>query len=87
MDGREVMTQGERIVAYLMEHETISPMDAWNYLGITKLSTRVGEMERNGIQFERVRVSTKNRYGEKVQYMTYKLKKDKCICPTGQMGK
>lgn len=76
MDGRTVMTQGERIVNYLLEHESISPMDAWNYLGITKLSTRIGEVERStDIQFERIRVKTKNRYGEKVQFMTYKLKK------------
>jgi len=70
------MGQKTRIIEYLQTHETISPMEAWNLLGITKLSTRIGEIESRGyFTFRRIPVKTKNRYGETVRYMTYKLDK------------
>ena len=41
------MTQDERILEYIEEHGSISPMEAWNDLGITKLATRVSYMRRH----------------------------------------
>ena len=68
------MTQGERIIEYIREFGSISPMEAFSDLGITKLATRVSEMSAEGIEFVKKYEETKNRYGEKVHYMRYSLK-------------
>ncbi len=67
------MTQSERILAYIREFGSISPMEAFSDLGITKLATRVSEMSRDGIRFKKQMEKTKNRYGEAVSYMRYSL--------------
>lgn len=63
--------QHERILQYLDEFGSITPMEAFSYLGITKLSTRIGEMIRNGVKIEKTMEVRKNRFGEKVSYMRY----------------
>lgn len=68
------MTQAERIIDYIECFGSISPMEAFNDLGITKLATRVSEMKRSGIEFDQELVKTKNRYGDEVRYMRYRLK-------------
>lgn len=66
------MTQHEKIIQYVKEHGSITPMEAWSKLRITKLSTRIGEIERlKGIKFDRKEISKKNRDGERVRYMQY----------------
>ena len=70
------MTQSERIIAYMREFGSISPMEAFRDLGVTKLATRISEMTRDGMQFDKEYVSTKNRYGESVHYMRYRLKEE-----------
>lgn len=68
------MTQHERIIDYLEKCGSITPMDAFNDLGITKLATRIGELKREGYEFEQELESGKNRFGEKVHYMRYRFK-------------
>lgn len=63
------MSQHERILDYINTFGSISPMEAFNDLGITKLSTRIGEMRADGINFNQEWEIRKNRYGEKVRYM------------------
>ena len=65
------MTQHERIRKYLDDFGSITPFQAFADLGITKLSTRVGEMIRDGEKIKKDMVSSVNRYGEKVSYMKY----------------
>lgn len=64
--------QHERILAYINEHGSITPMEAFSELGITKLSTRIGEMIVDGIEIEKEREQGINRFGEKVTYMRYR---------------
>ena len=68
------MTQHERILQYIKEFGSISPMEAYGDLGITKLATRISEMRADGMEFDQRMESTKNRYGDKVRYMRYFLK-------------
>ncbi len=68
------MTQAERIIKYIRDFGSISPMEAFQDLGITKLSTRISEMRQDGLEFNKIRESSKNRYGEKVTYMRYSLR-------------
>lgn len=71
-----VLTQHERIYKYLERFGSITPLDAFRDLGITKLATRISEMKKSGIQFDQERMMTLNRFGEKVWYMKYRLKGD-----------
>lgn len=65
------MTQYERIIQYINDFGSISPMEAFSDLGITKLATRISEMRRDGIEFDQRMEYSKNRYGEKTHYMRY----------------
>jgi len=65
------MNQWEKILRYINDYGSISPMEAFNDLGITKLATRISEMRADGIDFNQEWETRKNRYGEKVRYMRY----------------
>lgn len=68
------MTQKEAILDYLRHNKLISPMIAFSELGITKLATRIGEIERDGIQIYKAMRTGKNRYGKLTHYMIYSLR-------------
>lgn len=65
------MTQRDAILQYIREFGSITPMQAFADLGITKLATRISEMRRDGMTFKIEMVSTKNRYGKSVNYAKY----------------
>lgn len=69
------MTQGQRILLYIDAFGSITPMEAFSDLGITKLATRISEMRRDGLEFDQEYVKGKNRFGEPVYYMKYRKKK------------
>ena len=72
------MTQSERIIDYIKQFGSISPLEAFRDLGITKLATRISEMKKEGMEFDQEFMKSKNRFGETVHYMRYSLpKKDK----------
>ena len=72
------MTQGERIIDYIERFGSISPMEAFRDLGITKLATRISEMRRNGIEFDQEYNEVKNRFGDTCHYMRYYLRREEC---------
>ena len=65
------MTQRDAIIEYITEFGSITPMQAFSDLGITKLATRISEMRKDGMKFKIEMVSTKNRYGKLVTYAKY----------------
>lgn len=69
------MTQNQRIVQYMRDFGSITPMEAFEKLGITKLATRIGEIARGGQAVTRRMVTEKNRYGETIRFMRYSLPK------------
>ena len=68
------MTHHQRIYDYMSKFGSISPMEAFSDLGETKLSTRIGEMRRRGIEIEGREEAGKNRFGQEVRYMRYCLR-------------
>lgn len=66
------MNQYQKISNYLDKHGSISPMEAFRWLGITKLSTRIGEMIKSGKDIEKFWSTTVNRDGEVKRYRRYK---------------
>jgi hypothetical protein len=67
------MTQAERIIEFMEEHGSITPMEAFNKLKITKLSTRISEMRASGMEIDGEKVTKKNKYG-KTRFMRYTLR-------------
>ena len=65
------MTQREAILQYIEEFGSITPMQAFSDLGITKLATRISEMRKDGWEFKIETVTVKNRYGHSVSYAKY----------------
>ena len=65
------MTQREQIIEYITEFGSITPMQAFADLGITKLATRISEMRKDGMDFKIEMVSVKNRYGKSVSFAKY----------------
>lgn len=67
------MTQREQILQYIKDFGSITPMDAFWDLGITKLATRISEMRRDGIEFTIVMEKGRNKYNKPVRYARYSL--------------
>lgn len=68
------MTQNERIVEYIKRFGSITTLDAFNDLGVTRLASRICDLSKMGYEFDKEFESAKNRYGESVSYVRYKLK-------------
>lgn len=68
------MTQQQaKIYGYIQRFGSITPMEAFVDLGITKLATRISEMIRDGVGIDKELVNGFNRFGDKVHFMRYKL--------------
>ena len=67
------MTQREAILQYINEFGSITPMEAFAELGITKLATRISEMRKDGMRFKIEMVTIKGRYEKMVTYAKYSL--------------
>ena len=65
------MTQRDAIINYITQFGSITPMEAFADLGITKLATRISEMRKDGHKFKIETVKSKNRYGKTVHYCKY----------------
>ena len=70
------ITQHDRILDYMNEFGSITTLDAFRDLGITKLTTRISEMRRIGFSIEGTREAVKNRFGETCHINRYTLKKE-----------
>ncbi len=67
------MTRAERVMKYIGEFGSISSMEAFRDLGITRLAARIADLESDGIHFSRTREAVKNRYGEQTYYTRYSI--------------
>ena len=67
------MTQKERIIKYLQDFGSITPLEAMRDLGIMRLAARISELVRAGWKIIRETESSKNRYGQTTRYARYRL--------------
>ncbi len=70
------VNQRQLILKYIQDFGSITPMEAFADLGVTKLATRISEMRKNGMQFQIDTVKSKNRYGKTVRFAKYSLPKE-----------
>ena len=71
------MTQCEKIIDYMERFGSITPMDAFMDLGITRLSARIYDIRNAGTEVNGELESARNRFGDRVHYMRYSLKGEK----------
>jgi hypothetical protein len=64
------MTQTEKIERYIKEHGSITTMEAFQYLRITRLSARIEDMRDKGIDVVSTPVNNKG-----MRYVRYSIKK------------
>lgn len=67
------MTQTEKVIEYMRDFGSITTFQAFSDLGITRLASRICDIEKSGIKVERQTEIATNRYGEKVHYTKYSL--------------
>ena len=68
------INQRQRIINYIRENGSITSKEASDNLGIQQFGTRIKELKEEGYEFKTEWESSKNRYGEKVDYKRYYLK-------------
>lgn len=68
------MTQTQKILRYLNECGSITPMDALREFGCMRLGARIYDLKRAGYQIDSKIEWHKNRNGERVTYARYTLK-------------
>ena len=67
------MTQTERVLEYMRDFGSISPLDAIRDLGIYRFSARIFDLKEQGHRVNTTITSSKNRYGETIHYAVYTL--------------
>lgn len=70
------MTQKEMVLDYINEFGSITPIDAFKDLGITRLAAVVCRLRREGHDIHNEREHALNRYGQTVRYVRYSFGKD-----------
>ena len=63
--------QKQQILDYMNRYGSITPMDAFEDLGITKLSTRIGELKRDGYPIESRMEKGHSRWGDECKFKRY----------------
>ena len=67
------INQRERSINYIREFGSITSKEAYNDLGITQLATRIKELKESWYEFTTKWESSKNRFGERVDFKRYYL--------------
>lgn len=67
------MNQKERVIDYLNQGNTITTLDAFRKLGITRISAVIYDLKKEGYKLITERVTVKNRYGEKCSVCRWSL--------------
>ena len=69
----EKVTQGMKILKYMQDYGSITPVEAFRDLGVMRLGARIYDLEQEGIKIAHEREISTNRMGEKVSYSRYRL--------------
>lgn len=65
--------QNNRVLEYMKTNGSITTMDAFKDLGITRLSARISDLRADGHIIASTRESGLNRFGERTNYVRYVL--------------
>ena len=65
------MNQEDLVLRYMKDHKGITSMEAFKYLGVTRLSAKIFELRKKYI-IKDIWLESENRYGQKVRFKKYK---------------
>lgn len=71
----EPMNQCSKIMRYLEDFGSITPLEAMEEFGIMRLAARILELRAHGVKISSTTEYATNRYGENVHYTRYILEK------------
>ena len=67
------MSQADRVLSYLERGNSITTLDAFKELGITRLGARIFELRQQGHPVQSNRLTVTNRFGEDCSISEYYL--------------
>ncbi len=70
------MNQEQKIINYVERFGSITTLDAFRDLAITRLSARIFNIKKMGYKVTSARETSKNRFGEDVNYSRYFIEKE-----------
>ncbi len=65
------MSQADRVLSYLERGKSITTLDAFKELGITRLGARIFELRQQGHPVQSNRLTVTNRFGEDCSISEY----------------
>lgn len=69
----EKVNQCDKILAYIRENGSITPLDALREFGCMRLASRISDLKRLGYTIKSTMETSKNKYGEPVSYARYTI--------------
>lgn len=69
------MTREQRVLDYLERNGTITSIEAFERLGVSRLSAAIFVLKKRGYNIGKTMVKVKNRYGDDCYVARYFLKK------------
>lgn len=69
----EKVNQCNKILAYIRENGSITPLDALREFGCMRLASRISDLKRLGYAIKSTMETSKNKYGEPVSYARYTI--------------
>lgn len=70
------MSQKKMVLDYIREFGSITPLDGFRDLGVTRLAAVIFELKEDGHDIHTERERGKNRYGHPTMYARYSFGKD-----------
>lgn len=71
------MSQKDKVLQYIKVNGSISSMQAFYHLGVTRLAARIADLRERGVGIESKTVSGKAKDGTPIHYSVYSLSHEK----------
>lgn len=71
------MSQKDKVLQYIKVNGSISSMQAFYHLGVTRLAARIADLRKRGVGIESKTVSGKAKDGTPIHYSVYSLSHEK----------
>lgn len=70
-----MVSQKQMVLDYIREFGSITPIDAFRDLGVTRLAAKVFELKKDGHDIDKVIETGENRFGNRTRYARYSFGK------------
>lgn len=70
-----MVSQKQMVLDYIRDFGSITPIDAFRGLGVTRLAAKVFELKKDGHDIDKVIETGKNRFGNRTRYARYSFGK------------